>query len=401
MAICAGCSSACNCAADGITITGAGTVGDPFVAVGGGGGCTQKNIYTVATVGPAGLGLDLSTQEPFRSCADFIGDGINDQVAINAACTAAVGALVLDIYPEVYLNSGVFATSASIDAQGVTIKGSTRTIVTNNAAASGFPILIDPTVLRDLSVGPLLASNAECTIQVNAAQNIRFDSVQITNAGLGPGTAILEINNTSGNVRIQECSFGGTGNMPATFFTAGYAGRVEIERNDFAICRLDLTMMTFGSRIIGNSFRVGQGPIVGNQGMINLNHDGTNVVISNWIIADNNISQSFGHGIVINGGANPLGFYAWGLVHDNLVYGYGGSGVNAFDGIFLVGNVDELSIQGNKCTSPSAGGRHGINISAATCNDNLVTNNDLFNSGASASFNDAGTATITTAGNRL
>ena len=402
MAVCSGCTQgACTCVVDGVTITGTGVLGDPFVAVGGGGGdCQQKNLFTVSTIGVQGLGFYLGTQEPFLSCADFVGDGVNDEVAINAACAAAVGTFVIDVYTEVYLNSGIFTTSASIDAQGATVKGSTRTIVTNAVAASGFPLLIDPTVLQDLSIGPLLASNNECTIQLNAAQNLKFDNVIINNAGLGAGTAIVEINN-SADVRFEECRFTGSGNMPATSFVAGFIGRVEFDRNRFTSCRLDLTMMSFGSRITDNSFELGQGPIVGNQGMINLNHEGTNVAISNWIISGNNISQSAGHGIVINGGANPNGFYAWALVHDNLIYGYGGSGVGIYDGIFLVGNVDEISIQGNKCTFPGAGGRHGINISAATCNDNLVTNNDLFNSGAAASINDAGTATILAAGNRL
>ena len=44
---------------------------------------------------------------------------------------------------------------------------------------------------------------------------------------------------------------------------------------------------------------------------------------------------------------------------------------------------------------------YGIEISGAASDDNLVTNNDLKDSGKTASFYDSGTGTITAAGNRL
>jgi len=39
--------------------------------------------------------------------------------------------------------------------------------------------------------------------------------------------------------------------------------------------------------------------------------------------------------------------------------------------------------------------RYGIRINAATCDDNLVRNNDLYNAGGTANLSDAGTNTIT------
>jgi len=45
--------------------------------------------------------------------------------------------------------------------------------------------------------------------------------------------------------------------------------------------------------------------------------------------------------------------------------------------------------------------KYGLNIRSSYCAENLVTNNDLHNSGTAGSFNDAGTDTVTSPGNRL
>lgn len=451
MAKCAGCSggisevshSNTNC----IHLTGLGTLVSPLVAtlqidpaspatitcgvsglsVAGGGGpstCGQKTTYSVATIGLQGLGFDLGTQEPFFSCADFIGDGLNDEVAINAACTAAVGTLLLDIYPEVYLNSGVYDISASIQAKTVSLKGSTggsgfgsKTLITNDLAATGFPLLVNPSSLFDIALGNLFVSNAEATVQANMSVNMFFERCIFTNVGLGTGNGVIEIN-TTGNFTMKDCRIScgdGTNQAkPGTYFdpvTSG--GIINIIGNTFIICTLDLNNMFQGSHIKDNNVQLpggfGGSAVVPNRGAINLVHPGTNVAISNWQLSDNIISNVAGHGIYIDGGPNLNGFFAWAQVHNNLIYSYGGGGVTQFDGIILLGHCDQLSVQGNKCYAFSdagpgnAGARHGINISAATCNDNLVTNNDLFGSGGGASLNDAGTATVLllAAGNRL
>lgn len=417
MAVCSGCTAGgCTCVVDGVTITGTGVLGDPFVAVGGGGGaCQQKNLYTVSTIGVQGLGFYLGTAEPFLSCADFIGDGVNDEDAINAAITAAIGTFLFDIYPEVYLNAGVFITSGTITAQGVTLRGvpgqgtalASRTLVSNNATASGFPLITDPIFLAEIQFANLLASNAEAILQVNTNRNFYAERCTFLSSGLGVGSGVLEFN-AQGNVALRDCIIGacvgGAAAAPGTFFDSVLSGGIHtIIGNTFTCCTIDMNNMFQGTMIKDNFINLpGGGPVVANRGAINLVHPGTNVAISNWQVCGNNIANVAGHGIYIDGAANPSGFFAWALVHDNLIYGYGGSGVSQFDGIFLTGNVDEISIQGNKCGGVvGPGARHGINISAATCNDNLVTNNDLFVSGVGASINDAGTATILAAGNRL
>lgn len=75
---------------------------------------------------------------------------------------------------------------------------------------------------------------------------------------------------------------------------------------------------------------------------------------------------------------------------------------NTYDDIML-GNSDYNNIQCNTCRAGALAKvpKYGINISHAICDGNLVTNNDMHDDGfGTGSFNDAGTATVTVAGNR-
>lgn len=86
----------------------------------------------------------------------------------------------------------------------------------------------------------------------------------------------------------------------------------------------------------------------------------------------------------------------------NGIHGFTGLVTDTYDGIFLDGTSSQNNVQAN--TIRKGGGvrqlRYGINVSASTCSANLVTNNDLLNAGAVGTLNDAGTGTVTTAGNR-
>lgn len=66
------------------------------------------------------------------------------------------------------------------------------------------------------------------------------------------------------------------------------------------------------------------------------------------------------------------------------------------DGIHLKGDSDYNLITGNVCRQGAETNkpRYGINISADTCTENVVMGNDLYDSGKTANFNDAGTNTI-------
>lgn len=153
MAICSGCSANCGCSLTvsnpdpslTLTLLGDGSAANQWilsgVASGGGGGsCNQKTVYTVATVGTtlSGVfGLDVATPEPFRSCADFIGDGVNDNVAIQAAFDAAAPVSPGTPADKVLLLPGFFRLTATMDLKGVGLSG-TRTTSSVLVPASAF-----------------------------------------------------------------------------------------------------------------------------------------------------------------------------------------------------------------------------------------------------------------------
>jgi parallel beta-helix repeat protein len=76
---------------------------------------------------------------------------------------------------------------------------------------------------------------------------------------------------------------------------------------------------------------------------------------------------------------------------------------SSISNIFLFGDCNYNNIQNNVCRKGSLTNKpdYGIKINSSDCNSNIVTNNDLSTGGNIASFSDAGTGTITTAGNRL
>jgi len=432
MAKCAGCSgglisvshSDTNC----IHLTGDGTSGSPLVATlqidpaspaaitcgasglsveGGSSACAQKNMYTVSTVGPTGLGVYLGTAEPFLSCADFIGDGINDDVAIQTAVTASYSAynVALPLPPEIYLNTGIFGLSASVDVKGAPLRGAYNTLITNAATATGFNLLRNPGYMTNLQLGELLAPLAEAPIVIDTPTGFPpyFDNVSVASNGIGvdPGMIFFTI---SASYRIQNCDIDNntaTAVIPGIYESNNSVPLRRILNNRFVGASIDLIEHSGANAQIRDNIFYGNSttPVVGDRGMINILLTGA-FTVQHHEISGNHITDSPGHGIVINGGAGggqALRF----LIHDNLIDNYGYTGTNAYDGIFLAGNSDEHDIQGNICHSTQAGARHGVNVSAVTCNDNFVTNNNLLNSGASASFNDAGTTTISAAGNRL
>ena len=132
-------------------------------------------------------------------------------------------------------------------------------------------------------------------------------------------------------------------------------------------------------------------------------------VFSN-VVADNVVGFGGGDGIKLSGTLCHSN-----NIEDNTVYQWGDneSSGNNYDGIHLVDGASYNNVQGNTCRyaprSYTPGGappyptgeRYGINVDGATCAGNLVTNNDLAYSGATGSFNDTGTGTVTVAGNRL
>lgn len=434
MSKCSGCSSGIsevahsnnNC----IHLTGLGTTLSPLVATlqidpaspsvitcgpsglsvaggGGGGTCNQRIYYTVASVGPAGFGGLGATPAPFQACADYIGNGSTDNVALQAAINvAATGAPFVTM--PVYINPGYYVLAVSVDTKAVRIIGGSQGSVvianTISVGGAGGTRLFDNTV----SLGPILieqvslnAGGAACLV---AGGGLSTGIVQVYDCAFaafsdtGADGAFVLVNN-AGNCIVERNIFQvGTsaGVHDAIHLLNGFIPSPRITNNFFsgAGIRLDDMSVTMISNNIFNSIYTtgGAGIPTYTIGLFGICRD--NMIINNQLYTLQR------EGIVLDG--TGLGNSChFNQIIGNHIEGYALSGSVTEDGIRLTGDADQNHIQQNYVRQGGAAGRHGINISAGTCNDNFVTNNDLFNSGAGTSLNDAGTATVLAAGNRL
>jgi parallel beta-helix repeat protein len=118
--------------------------------------------------------------------------------------------------------------------------------------------------------------------------------------------------------------------------------------------------------------------------------DGLELIESHYnIISNNTINTNGYYGIYANGSNNNI-------ISENEVNENSQSEDNTRDDILLT-NSDYNNIQGNTCRAGSLTNkpRYGINIAAATCNENKVINNDLYDDGfGTAPYNNAGTDTV-------
>lgn len=126
---------------------------------------------------------------------------------------------------------------------------------------------------------------------------------------------------------------------------------------------------------------------------------GISVGSSYNIVDSNTVYNTLQEGIFVASSASDN------VVHGNYVYGGSQLAHNTYSGIRIglsPGGNFRNSVQGNTVRHGGGGARfkYGIEI-ASQSTDALVTNNDLKDSGATGSFFNAGTGTVTTAGNRL
>lgn len=86
-------------------------------------------------------------------------------------------------------------------------------------------------------------------------------------------------------------------------------------------------------------------------------------------------------------------------INDNQIVVGGLALTNTYSGILIDSDSNTNMVVGNQIRSTDF--QYGIRVNNANCDDNYITSNDLLNSAVTASFSDAGTGTITTAGNRV
>lgn len=105
------------------------------------------------------------------------------------------------------------------------------------------------------------------------------------------------------------------------------------------------------------------------------------------IITNNTIVKSKHHGISLVSDHN--------VIENNSVLESSQGENNKYDGIFLHAGASYNEIAGNILREGAGVNepRYGINISDASCVENVVRDNDLHDSGHTGDFNDAGTNT--------
>lgn len=432
---------------------------DGISVAGGGGGGGQKTVITVGTPGIVSFGNLGATPAALFATADYQGDGINDNVAIQAAIDFAAGlaGTLQDVL--VLILPGIYLVNVPLDTKSVFISG------TGNSATTAF------------YTATFLGAPANTrTISAAAATNLRLIGIQNSTGGAaaikcqllneliecqifgdanGADDGIIECEGF-GRIQNSTCTSGSTsqrllsvtGNITANtteswmidnafvngdiFFTGanGTPTAINIRGNfftnssftmsgagknfsDFSIDdnRFQNSTITLkGDGSFANSFsnnEVQNGQVVigsENSGVTSVFHWR---VIGNDIECNNDVS------------ALTLDTVNFSIISDNFIYRpfrhgismvncfynnvignrlreYGAAPGNTYDGIHLLTST-ENNVQSNKINS--ATGKYGINVVSGL--DNLVTNNDLKASGLTASFVDTATGTITVAGNRL
>jgi len=121
----------------------------------------------------------------------------------------------------------------------------------------------------------------------------------------------------------------------------------------------------------------------------------------NNTVSSNSCHQNGGPGIDIFGLSASL-VAEGNVIISNTVTDNSKASNALYDGIYVGAYGSRNTIQGNaikKGSTPTQ--RYGVNIASVNATGNVVTNNDLRDSGETGSFNDAGTGTVTAAGNQL
>ncbi len=114
------------------------------------------------------------------------------------------------------------------------------------------------------------------------------------------------------------------------------------------------------------------------------------------IVKGNYIRGSRWHGIALDNGSS----------HNEVVGNYSIENSqelnNTYDNINITANSDYNNVQTNTARQGALASkpRYGLRINSGDSDANLVTNNDLYSSGVTDNLSDAGTGTVTAAGNR-
>ena len=399
MPICAGCSAVYHEDSDCIAFSGSGSSVDPLTAL----PILDPNPENTLSCGPAGLlaesgggcnlgytvatpGIELipgtGTPEPFLSCADFVGDGVDDSAAAQAAIDLAASAGTFNV-PEVFLFPGLHLWETPVDTKGVRLTG-----------------------LGKCSIGALTTGRMIDNTTSGAGVDLR--RIEFLSGGGGailyvPGLAISS---------VHDCQFlGGTslaGDLADLYFPAGNTQIFNCRITNQAAETVDSVYLGVGGEVTNNVF-AGAGiylfetiaAIVQHNRFQNIGVNGGTPrdccigIFGNGhgnSIIGNTINACLRHGILVDGTG---GGQFHNLIQSNMITNYDSANSGNYDGIHLRDGASDTNVQLNDLRNGGAVG-FAINVATADCIDNWCTNNSLNLDG----FQDLGTLTITTAGNR-
>lgn len=368
-----------------------------FATAGGGGGARMP-YYTVDTLGAFGF----ATPAPFLGTADFHGNGVNDQVAIQAAIDAAVGAGGPAV--SVFLMPGFYNIQGPINTKGILLwsdfknglygaylyqaNPGVRVIDNTFGGVLGAVLLQGITIYAPAGGSALIYTDGFTDMGIHMRKcAIRHQGGIGADQGAVQAGQNLVFNAENPWVDIQDCDL----STDATaIFTEGQA----FIRDNIVVGMIDV-YQGGGAKIL-NNFCSGPGAAA--------------IRVSGFTegplkISGNQIYNTAGHGILLHG-LDPLaigGHILGAMITDNQIFNVGALGASFVkDGILIEDNVDRSFIQGNKIAPGGVPfGRYNINIRTADCNDNYVSNNDLHTNFPTGALNDAGTGTHVAAGNWL
>lgn len=372
---CAGCTSVFHDDSNCIAFTGSGSSTDPLIA----NPILDPNSENTLTCGPAGLlaiggGGDAfatvaasNTPAALKDNADFIGDGVADQVAIETALAS---------FLHVILLQGSFVLSADItipDSRWLDGSGMESTFIT---FTGGTPALISTAGHDDITVSNL-------TVNSN-----------------GVGGSCLSFPNGSSNCAAFNCSFyqnntsvnpvvlmgGSQGQFHHNLVSpSGGTVAVRVEGAESLISNNQLYGPVVYSSVVDGLLESNY--ISGTTGLSGIFISSSS---SQIIVTGNLIENSGRHGVELNNTLNCL-------IVNNIIKNTSGDTVNTYDGIHLNADVDNSTIQANVLMGVNH--RYAVRINNATDNDNWITNNRL-PTGGTGIISDLGTNSEFTAGNK-
>jgi len=338
-----------------------------------------------------------------KNMADYVCDGVNDHVEIQAALDAlpATGG-------EVKLLDGTYNCEATINLDSnQTLRGCGRnTILTTStadliflSAVGGLGTELTGIVIADLQIDGGAGAVSDCGIYFEYVDYSYIQNVYSRRHDSGTGSYISGVyllNSDCNTITGNTCQGNSNGLHLSTSNNNTVTSNICQGNSSSGIYLYTSNNNTItGNTYQGNSNGIeisasNNNTITGNTCQGNSSNGIYLEVSNNNTITGNTCQGNSVNGIYLDISRNNTVMGNTYLENSQLL-------TNTYDDIFVDNGSDYNNIQGNTCR---AGGlaavpRYGININSADCDDNLVANNDLLDDGfGTGSFNDSGTNTI-------